>query len=152
MILLVSLLIGVSAGLRSMTAPAVASWAIALGRLAPPSGPTAFLGGPAAPWVFTLLAVGEDIADLLPHAPSRKFPLALLGRLVTGAVSGAAVAGLDALVWGAAAGALGAVLGTFGGYDVRQRMIASLGGLSAAALEDAAALALALGAVALASH
>ena len=44
-------LIGVVAGLRSMTAPAVVSWAVRLGRIHLEGTPLAFLGSAATPWI-----------------------------------------------------------------------------------------------------
>lgn len=71
-IYLLALLIGVIAGLRSMTAPAAVSWAAYLSWL--PLGGTwlGFLGHPYAPWAFSVLALGELVIDQLPSKPSRK--------------------------------------------------------------------------------
>ena len=67
-------LIGVVAGLRSMTAPAVVSWAARLGWLHLEDTGLAFLGYAFTPWVLSVLAIGELIADKLPKTPSRKAP------------------------------------------------------------------------------
>ena len=44
----------------------------------------AFLGFAATPYILTVLAIGELIADKLPKTPSRKAPLGFGGRIVTG--------------------------------------------------------------------
>ena len=46
------LLIGIVAGLRAMTAPAVVSWAARFGRLSLGSTGLAFLGYAFTPWIF----------------------------------------------------------------------------------------------------
>ncbi len=88
---LLAFLIGIVAGLRSMTAPAAVSWASYLGRLHLGGTWLAFLGYRWTPWILTLLALGELVADQLPSTPSRTAPLGFGGRIVTGALSGAAV-------------------------------------------------------------
>lgn len=84
-------LIGVVAGLRSMTAPAAISWAARLGWLHLENTWLAFLGYAATPYIFSLLAIGELIADKLPKAPSRKAPVGFIGRVASGALCGAAI-------------------------------------------------------------
>src|SRR3954447_5547579 len=110
---ILAFLIGVIAGLRSMTAPAVVSWAARLGWLHLENTSLAFLGFAATPYILTLLAIGELIADQLPNTPSRKAPLGFSGRIVTGALSGAAVgAAGGSLLGGLVLGVAGAVVGT----------------------------------------
>src|ERR1700685_4762014 len=84
-------LIGVIAGLRSMTAPAVVSWGARLGWLHLENTWLAFLGAPITPYVLSVLAIGELIADKLPKTPSRKAPPGFIARIVTGGLSGAAI-------------------------------------------------------------
>ena len=55
-ILLLALLIGAVAGLRTFTAPTAVSWAAHLGWLSLGGGPLAFLGFAWTPWILTLLA------------------------------------------------------------------------------------------------
>jgi len=142
MILALCFLIGVIAGLRAMTAPAAVAWAAYGGWLPLAGTPLAFLGHVAAPWVFTLLAVGELISDQLPKTPSRKVPIQFGTRIVAGALAGAALgtpAGM--LVVGAVAGAIGAVIGTLGGAAARGKLAEAFGrDLPAALLEDAVAI------------
>lgn len=137
-----ALLIGVVAGLRAMTAPAAISWAAALGWLPLAGTPLAFLGAAITPWIFTVLAMGELVTDKLPKAPSRKVPIQFGGRLIGGAVSGAAIGTAAGLIWiGAALGVIGAVIGTLGGAAARGRLAAAFGrDLPAALIEDAVAV------------
>src|SRR5271156_6753640 len=106
-------LIGVVAGLRSMTAPAAVSWAARLGWLHLENTWLAFLGFAATPYIVTVLAIGELIADQLPKTPSRKSPPGFITRIITGAICGAALgAASGAMLGGAIVGVLGAVAGT----------------------------------------
>lgn len=143
--LLAALLIGIVAGLRAMTAPAIVSWAAQLGVLPLQGTPLAFLGWRFTPWILSLLAVGELITDQLPTTPSRKLLAPFATRIVMGGFCGAAV-GLAGGQWwlGAAAGAVGAVgavLGTLGGAAARARLAAAFGrDRPAALLEDIVAI------------
>jgi len=135
--------IGVVCGLRSMTGPAVVSWAARLGWLHLEGTPVAFLGSPAAPWILTVMAIGELIADKLPNTPSRKAPLGFTARVASGALCGGAVcAPFGRLVEGVIFGVIGAVVGTLGGYEARKRLVRAIGGkdLPIALLEDAVAI------------
>src|SRR4029453_7747820 len=125
---LLPLLIGVVSGLRAMTAPAAVSWAAQLGRLnLAPTG-LAFLGYAFTPWILTALAIGELITDQLPSTPSRTVPIQFGTRIVTGALSVAAIgAPGGALVVGLIAGAVGAVIGTLGGRAFRGKLAAAFG-------------------------
>jgi uncharacterized membrane protein len=140
---LLAFLIGVVAGLRSMTAPAAISWAARLGWLHLQNTWLVFLGYVATPYILSVLAIGELIADKLPITPSRKAPLGFTGRVLTGALCGAAVAATSqALIAGIVAGVLGAVAGTLGGYEFRIRLVKIMGGkdLPIALFEDAIAI------------
>ncbi len=125
---LLALLIGLVAGLRTMTAPAAVSWAAWLGWL--PLGDTwlAFFAHPWAAPVLTIFAIMELVGDKLPQTPSRKRPLAFAARIVSGAVSGAALtAAYGAWSTGLMAGIVGAVIGALTGYEIRSRLAARLG-------------------------
>jgi uncharacterized membrane protein len=124
-----ALLIGIVAGLRSMTAPAAVAWAAHLGSLRLDDTPLAFLSSAVAAYVFTALMLGELVADKLPKTPSRTRPGPFVGRIVTGGLSGAAVmAGTGgSLVLGALLGGVGAASGAIGGYTARTRLVVALG-------------------------
>jgi uncharacterized membrane protein len=136
-------LIGVVAGLRSLTAPAVVSWGARLGWLHLENTGLAFLGAPITPYILSALAIGELISDKLPKTPSRKAPVGFAARVVTGALCGAALgAPSQALVGGLLAGVVGAVAGTLGGYEARSRLVRAIGGrdFPIALIEDAIAV------------
>ena len=139
---LCAFLIGVVTGLRSLTAPAAVSWAARLGWLHLENTPLAFMGYAATPYIFTVLAIVELIADQLPQTPSRKAPPGFIARIVMGALCGAAFGAVgDSLVAGLVAGVVGAVAGTFGGYEGRVRLARAVGrDLPAALIEDAIAI------------
>ena len=136
-------LIGVIAGLRSMTAPAAVGWAARLGRLHLENTTLGFLGSPITSYILGVAAVGELINDKLPKTPSRKTPVPFAARIVMGALSGAALgAPSQALIGGLMAGAIGGVAGTLGGYEFRSRLVKATGGkdLPIALLEDVIAV------------
>jgi len=136
---ILAFLIGVVAGLRSMTAPAAVSWAARLGWLHLENTRLAFLGFAATPYIISVLAILELIADKLPNTPSRKAPVGFGARIVTGAICGAALGGWAG---GMLAGILGAIVGTLGGYEFRARLVRATGGkdLPIALLEDVIAI------------
>lgn len=139
----IAFLIGVVTGLRSMTAPAALSWAARLGWIPLEGTPLAFLGYAPMPYILSLFAAGELIADKLPKTPSRKSAVGFTARIVVGAMCGAALgASRGVLAIGLAEGALGAVVGTFAGYEFRARLVKATGGkdLPIALLEDAIAI------------
>jgi uncharacterized membrane protein len=135
-------LLGIIAGLRTMTAPTAVSWAAALGVLRLTGTPLAFLGATITPWLFTAAALAELVADQLPRTPSRKVPVQFGARVVMGGLAGGAV-GLSAgaPLPGIVLGVLGAVAGTYGGAAARARMAAAFGrDLPAAVIEDLVAV------------
>lgn len=141
MLLLLSIILGVIAGLRSMMPLAAVAWAGYLGWLDLSGTPLAVLTEAWVAWVVLGLAVGELVGDKMPSAPSRDAVLPFLWRLVTGAVGGGALGIAAGLPWvGAALGVLGAVVGTQGGLAVRLWLMERLGALPAAVLEDGVAV------------
>ena len=145
-IFLFSLLIGVVAGMRAMTAPAAASWAAHLGLVKVAGTPLAFMGAHITPYLFTLLAIGELVNDKLPKTPSRKIPPQFITRLVTGGLSSATLGiGSGQPILGVVAGLIGVVAGTYGGAFLRTRLTEMIGNpLLAALIEDAVAIFLAI--------
>ena len=141
-IYLLALLIGVVAGLRTMTAPAAVAWMTYLGRLNLDGTWLAFFGNVWARWILTALALVELVVDQLPSTASRTVPVQFGARIVTGALSGAAVgAAGGSWVGGLVAGVVGAVVGTLGGRAFRARLAAAFGSdRPAAFVEDAVAI------------
>ena len=141
-ILILAFLIGIIAGLRALTAPAVVSWAARLGWIDLSNTPLAFLGFAFTPYLLSLLALGEIANDKRASTPSRKIPPQFITRVVMGAFAGAAL-GLakQSLVGGLICGAIGAVAGTLGGSALRGALAKAFGNdLPAALLEDAIAI------------
>jgi uncharacterized membrane protein len=140
--ILAAWLIGIVAGLRAMTAPAVLSWAAQLGYLHLGGTPLAFLGWRFTPWIISLLALGELVTDQLPSTPSRKVPVQFGTRVVVGGFCGAAVGLAGGVPWiGLVAGVIGAVFGTLGGAAARGWLAARFGSdRPAALLEDVVAI------------
>jgi uncharacterized membrane protein len=139
MTLLLAFFIGFFAGLRSLTAPAATAWAVHLGWLKL-ERPLSLIGSLPAVAIFTLLAVVELVADKLPQTPSRTAPLGLIARIVMGGLAGACVAagGAQGIFIGALLGAVGGVVGCFGGYQARTWLARALGmrDIYVALLED----------------
>src|SRR4029078_310902 len=123
-VFLLALGIGIVAGLRSLTAPAVVSWGAYLGWLNLHHSPLAFMGSTAAVAIFSVLAIGELVADKLPTTPQRTAPAPLIAPIVTGARCGACLCAStgQSLVAGALLGGIGGVIGAFLGYDIRRRL------------------------------
>jgi uncharacterized membrane protein len=116
--------IGVVAGLRSMTAPAVVAWAAHLGWINLSGSPLAFMGSTWVVGVFTLGALGEFVADQLPITPARTAAFPLAARIVMGLLTGACLGAAGASLWlGAIVGAIGAIAGAFGGYQARVGLV-----------------------------
>ena len=139
---LLALLIGIVAGLRAMTPPALVAWAAYLGWLDLSGGWLSFLANAWSRWILTLLAIVELITDQLPSTPSRTVPIQFGGRIATGALAGAAIGTAGgAMVGGLLAGIVGAVIGTLGGRTLRARLASAFGSdRPAAFIEDAVAI------------
>ncbi|MGY2734903.1 DUF4126 domain-containing protein [Sphingomonas sp. UYP23] len=140
--IVLAFLIGLIAGSRTMLAPAAIAWAATRG-LALDGSWLAFFGWRFTPWIFSLLALGEFVGDVLPTTPSRKLAGPFGARLVSGGISGAAIGvGAGMPLVGLGLGLVGAVAGTLGGAALRTRLAVAFGrDLPAALIEDAVALA-----------
>jgi len=127
-VFLLALCIGIVAGLRALTAPALVSWAAHLGWLHLEGTPLAFMGSTVAVVIFTIAALVEYVTDTLPKTPARTVPPQVIVRLITGGLSGACVGLSGGTSWlvGAILGAIGVLVGTFGGYHLRKRLVAAL--------------------------
>jgi uncharacterized membrane protein len=141
-VLLLALGIGVIAGLRSLTAPAVVAWAAYLKWINLSGHWVSWVGNLITVIIFTVLALGELVLDKQPKTPARTAPPSFGARIVLGAFSGAVIGTAWGYTWSAlGAGAIGAVLGTLGGYQARTRLAAAHGrDLPIALLEDAVAV------------
>jgi uncharacterized membrane protein len=86
------------------------------------------MGSGAAVAIFSLLAIGEYVADLLPKTPSRITSKPLIARIVMGGLSGACltVSANQSLLIGAPLGGMGGVIGAFSGYESRKRLVSGL--------------------------
>lgn len=127
-VLLLAFGIGVVAGLRALTAPAVVAWAAHFGWLNLSGSRLAFMGSIVTAIIFSFLAIGELIGDKLPQTPKRTAILPLLARTVTGALCGACLftAAGQSLGPGIVAGGIGGLIGAFVGYRIRTRLVSSL--------------------------
>jgi uncharacterized membrane protein len=125
LIFLLAFGIGLIAGLRSMTGPALVCWAAHLGWLNLQNSRLAFMGSTGATYSFSTLAVGELIADKLPFIPNRTSPGALFARLVLGGLSGATLcaAASHSATAGATLGGAGGVVGALAGYQARTGLV-----------------------------
>jgi uncharacterized membrane protein len=127
--------LGIVAGLRALTAPAVL-WLMRHGGI----------------WAFVLaiFALVEYAGDLHPKAPARTRPPGLIARIASGAFVGwwlASHAGIPGIE-GALVALAGVLVGTYGGLAVRMWSIARIGTVAPAILEDVVAIVLAIAAIA----
>ncbi|HET7477946.1 MAG TPA: DUF4126 family protein [Rubrobacteraceae bacterium] len=117
-----TLRLGAIGGLRSMSAPAMVSRAIADGRLDNLEGtPFAMLGSRPVPTILRVLQVGELLGDKLPMTPSRTAALSLLGRMASGAIAGTTLFAAEdrSPAVGGIIGAGAAVAAAFAGEQLR---------------------------------
>jgi uncharacterized membrane protein len=138
-----ALFIGVVAGLRALTAPAVVSWAACLGWLDLDNRWLHWVGHPVTVAVLTVLAVLELVTDKLARTPDRKTTPQFATRMITGGFAGAVIGAAFHYTWSSlGAGVVGAVLGTLGGYEARRLLVAKTEGhdLPVALLEDVIAV------------
>jgi uncharacterized membrane protein len=133
-ILLLALVLGISSGLRTFTAPAAVLWA---------------RGSTVWAIILTILALFEFYADTTSKIPARTTLPSTIGRLISGAFVGWMVSTMHGGtgIAGAIAGIVGAIIGTYGGYAARIAAIKRIGSLPAAISEDLVAIALAVVAV-----
>jgi uncharacterized membrane protein len=137
-------LLGVVTGMRSMTAMAVLCWFAYRGDLPLDGTWASWAGKLVTAIIFTVLALGEYVADKLPKTPNRTAPGPLLARIVIGGLVGAIVAaglegsGIEAVILGVG----GALIGTFGGFLIRREIVLRLGSKDwpVALVEDASAI------------
>jgi uncharacterized membrane protein len=115
--------LGAIAGMRSMAAPTLLSRAIRRGDIGGPGiAPFTPLASDKIWAVLRLLMVGEMIADKAPFAPNRTFFPALVWRIVSGGLVGAAVFASEGRSRnsGAALGALASLAASYAGERARK--------------------------------
>jgi uncharacterized membrane protein len=122
-------LLGVTTGLRSMTPMAVLCWFAYVGYLPVEDTWAAWTGKLWVAILFTVLAVGELVADKLPRTPDRTSAGPLVWRVILGGLAGAIAAtamygpGLE----GVLLGVVGALLGAFAGFMIRRDLVEKIG-------------------------
>lgn len=131
--------LGVVAGLRAVTAPAVLSWAANRGWM---HGRATMLSGRGALKATSALALAEIVADKTPYVRERTALPSLAARIASGSLVGAALCVSKRKPWafGMLAGAFGAVVGTFAGFHLRKRLSAEFPDRVIAVTEDAIAI------------
>ena len=143
LVIVLALLIGVIAGLRALTAPAVVAWGAFLGWIDVDGKWSEWVAHPITVTVLTIFLVVELVTDQLPKTPSRKTTPQFTTRLIMGAFAGAVIGSAFFHTFSAlGAGIVGAVLGTLGGAEARTRLVAANGGRDRpiALLEDVVAV------------
>lgn len=148
LVFLLAIGIGIVAGLRAFTAPAIVAWVAHLGWLNLQNSPLAFMGSTTAVAIFSLLAIGELIGDKLPNTPRRTALVPLSARIITGALGGVCLCAAtgNLLVTGGLLGGIGGAIGAFVGYEIRKQVVNNLHirDFVFAACEDLFAIGLAL--------
>ena len=134
--------IGVVAGLRSMTAPAVIACAAKRKWIHLGSSPFARIISVRGSRTITELAISELIVDKLPFTPSRLNAGPLASRIASGAICGLAVCGAvkRPLAAGALLGGLGAIAGALAGHHVRKSLSREMPDFAVGLVEDALAV------------
>ena len=85
LVIVLALLIGVIAGLRAMTAPAVVAWGAMLGWIDVDGKWSQWVAHPITVTVLTIFLLVELVTDQLPKTPSRKTAPQFATRLIMGA-------------------------------------------------------------------
>ncbi|MEO8757198.1 MAG: DUF4126 family protein [Devosia sp.] len=146
MIYFLLLVLGITAGLRSVMPLAALSIGAYLGWIDLNGTWAAFVGNIITMVILVALALAELVGDQLPTTPSRKVPPQFGARIVSGGLAGL-VLGWPSGNWiaGLILGAIGAALGTLGGASARAWLAKLLGrDLPAGLIEDVVAAAAAI--------
>jgi uncharacterized membrane protein len=121
--------LGAISGLRSLSGPAFVSRAASRGDLNLDGTPLGFASSPYVSKALLVMSLGELVVDKLPETPSRTSLPPLLGRVVSGALVGAAVfisEGRRAAT-GAALGSSAAIVAAFAGERLRALAVEKTG-------------------------
>ena len=143
LVIVLALLIGVIAGLRAMTAPAVVAWGAFLGWIDVDGKWSEWVAHPITVTVLTIFLLVELVTDQLPKTPSRKTTPQFATRLIMGAFAGAVIGSAFFHTFSSmGAGIVGAVLGTMSGAAARERFASARDGQDrpGAILEDVVAV------------
>ena len=136
--------LGFTNGLRTLTPVAVLCWGVFFGWYSLSHTPFVFLGNTASLAIFTVLALGEMVADKLPKTPARTTPVGVISRVLFAGASGAVLASVAgaSIGLGIVAAIAGAVVGTYIGYYARRALTtkAGLPDLPVALVEDVIAV------------
>ncbi|WP_234803662.1 DUF4126 family protein, partial [Mycolicibacterium diernhoferi] len=89
LVLVLALLIGVVAGLRALTPPAMVAWGGALGWIDLDGTWAQWVAHPLTVTVLTILLVVELVTDQLPSTPARTVAVQFSARLLTAGFAGA---------------------------------------------------------------
>jgi uncharacterized membrane protein len=127
-IVLPVVMLGLSAGLRALTPPAIIACSAYLGIIDLSSSPFSFMSSPIALAILSLLALGEYVWDLLPNTPDRTEYPGLISRVLTASFAAlcVALATHNTLVLSFIGGAA-AIVGAFAGIKIRSRAVRALG-------------------------
>lgn len=138
--------IGIAAGLRSMTPPAVVSWAGYVGWLPITAGPFWVISWWPVVVLLTAWALFELVLDKTTKIGNRTGTVGLIFRIITSSFSGAVVSSAAGagIGLGIVAGLVGGMIGTYGGYHLRRACVSktSLSDLPVAIAEDIIAIGL----------
>ncbi len=116
-------LIGFAAGLRGLTPPAVVAWCAYLGCINLAETQFSFMSSAISVAVFSFLAFGEYVWDLLPNTPNRTALPGLISRIITGSFAAACLlAASDNNFAFCILGGIAAIAGAFGGLRLRTRL------------------------------
>ncbi len=132
---------GAVAGMRSMSAPAMLGQVAKAGLLPEHHSRFDFLSDPKVAYPVMALAIGEVVFDKLPFMPKRTKVPSLVGRAITGGLTGASISSSkkrSALI-GAAIGAAVAVGASYAAYHLRRKASEKIPGTVVGLLEDAIA-------------
>lgn len=118
--------LGILAGIRSMAAPAISSRILSRHHTnALDDTPLSFMQSNVTANVMSGLALGEFVGDKMPAAPNRISPAGLIGRCISGVISGAGIYKASGGKWyaGAALGGVTAIAATFGSFYLRKAVV-----------------------------
>lgn len=116
-------ILGVVAGMRAMSAPAIAARMLVRSAVANNADEVpAFLQSAATNNVLSLLAIAEFVGDKLPNAPNRTAAPGLIARCISGALCGAAICKINRrnAFAGALIGTTAALASSFGAFYLRK--------------------------------